>query len=103
MSSAQNGFERAICEGFTGIATYAILSHFLTASGHVYAIFLLNIISICSIVFLYDKMTYWSLTYTVGWLSGLFIFGSYLFEWWELIIYVVVTFVALRVKIENRF
>lgn len=102
MPSASHGFQRVMAEGVPGLITYTLLSQMLVASGHSYGIFFLNIISILSIVVLYDKMTYWSLAYIIGWAFGLSLLGSYLFEWWELLIYLVITGIALYVKINNR-
>lgn len=102
MPSASHGLERVVAEGVTGIVTYAFLSQILASSGHSYGIFLLNIVSTLAIILLLDKMTYWSLSYMVGWALGLTFFGSYLFEWWELLIYAAITGVGLYIKINNR-
>ena len=56
MPSFPDGVHRAIIEGCSGVATYAIASALFLASGIPHAIVIFNIFSIISVVFLLDNL-----------------------------------------------
>jgi len=102
MPSFPDGVHRAIIEGCSGVATYAIVSALFLASGIPHAIVIFNIFSIISVIFLLDKMTYWSLTYMLGWAFGLLVIGTHVFGLIELLLYGGITGIVLYIKINNR-
>ena len=102
MPSFQHGVQRAFTEGVGGLVISVFASSFFSAYGVPSAIILFNVISILSIVFLIDKMTYWSLTYIVGWLFGLLVIGAHVFSLIEFLLYLAVTGIAFYIKVNNQ-
>lgn len=47
-------------------------------------------------------MTYWSLTYMLGWAFGLLVIGTHVFGLIELLLYGGITGIVLYIKINNR-
>lgn len=76
---------------------------FLISQGHESLVFLVNILSIIGIIMLFDKIPFWGITYTIGWIFGIFYIGSRLMEWWEVPLYIVIGFFFLYVKVTNKF
>jgi hypothetical protein len=76
---------------------------FLISSGHESLVFFVNIVSIIGIILLFDKIPFWGITYTIGWLFGVAYIGSQLMEWWEVPVYFIIGAFFLYVKIENKF
>lgn len=75
---------------------------FLISQGHESLVFLVNILSIISIILLFDKIPFWGITYTIGWLFGIAYIGSKLMEWWEVPVYFAIGLFFLYVKINNK-
>jgi hypothetical protein len=87
----------------TGLVVILIARSFLISSGYESLVFLLNILSIAGIILLIDKMPFWGIGYTLGWLIGIVYIGSRLLEWWEDPIYVAIGIFFLYVKVTNKF
>jgi hypothetical protein len=80
----------------------AFIQAFLISAGYASFVFLVNIASIAGVIFLIDKMPYWGITYTLGWVVGLFYIGPKLMDWWEVPVYVAAGLFFLYIKFQNR-
>jgi len=105
MPTPEHGFRRAFAEIIFG-AMIALVGRLLLQSLEIdYLIILFDLASIVAIIELMDKMTYWSLSYLFGWLIGLIISFSVVYNflsWWEIILYTLVTIVTLIQKIARK-
>jgi hypothetical protein len=101
--SGSDGFARAVSEAVTGLVVILIARAFLVSSGYGSLAFLVNIFSIIGIILLVDKMPFWGIGYTLGWLIGIVYIGSKLMEWWEIPIYIVIGFFFLYIKFSHKF
>ncbi|MEM0466704.1 MAG: hypothetical protein QXX20_03790 [Candidatus Thermoplasmatota archaeon] len=102
MPGFEYGFKRAFIEIIIGLIIAITIQAILHSFKMDALVILFDVFSILAIIFLIDKMTFWSLSYLIGWLFGFVVF-SFVLTWWEIILYVVVTFFALFIKIKNRF
>jgi hypothetical protein len=93
----KRGFETIIMGLILAIMIRAILVHF----GYEELVILFNVLSIIAIIFLFDKMTYWSIFYTVGWLVGFALIAAILTPL-EIILYAAVAIIVLVIKIKNK-
>lgn len=101
--SFSDGFASAFTQAVTGIVMVIFARAFLESQGYESLFFLINILSIIGIILLIDKIPYWGITYTIGWILGIFYLGSKLMEWWEIPVYIVIGIFFLYVKINNKF
>ncbi len=102
MSGFESGFQRVITEVVGGIITIVLIEAVLNFYKVGWLMILVNIISIILIIFLMDKITYWSITYLLGWFFGLAVLSSLLSPW-EIILYIIIGVPLLYLKIRNRF
>lgn len=86
-----------------GIVMVAFIQSFLISSGYESIAFLANLASIAAVIFLIDKMPYWGITYTLGWIIGLIYIGSKLMDWWEVLLYIAAGAFFLYLKMDNKF
>jgi len=101
MPSFESGLKRAIAEVITGIITLVIIETVLNSYKVGWLMIIVNIISIILIIFLIDKIPFWSLTYLLGWLFGLALLSS-LLSLWEIILYFVIGVPLLIIKFKNK-
>ena len=97
----QHGLDRAIKVFLSGFVTVAIIRALLGAYDLHYLVIIFDVTSIIAIVFLFDKMKYWSFSYLIGWGLGLFMFFSILSPW-EIILYVVIFTIVFFIKFKNK-
>lgn len=101
MPGFEYGIKRAFVEiiiGFIVVLTIQAILHSFKMD-HLVVIF--DLLSIVAIIFLFDKMTFWSLSYLIGWIIGFSIF-SFVLTRWEIVLYVVVTIFTLFIKLRNK-
>lgn len=96
------GLNRAFTVVFTGFVLALVVRVVLESLGYRELIILFDLVSISLIILLFQKMNYWSLSYLFGWVVGLMAFCIIL-EPWEIVLYVVVTFSMLFIKIFRKF
>ncbi len=101
MPEFPHGLNRALQVVFGGFIFALIIRAVLEAFGYKELIVLFNLLSIALIILLFQKMNYWSISYLIGWIAGLMAFCLIL-EPWEIVLYVVVTFVILFIKIQRK-
>jgi len=106
MPTWEYGFRRALTVVIIGFLAALILGEFLESFGIPYSLilFLLGLISILGIMEIMDKMTYWSLSYLFGWLSGLIVSFILLYSFlskWEMILYFTISIIILLQKIKR--
>lgn len=97
----QHGLDRAIKVFLSGFVTVAIIRALLGAYDLHYLVIIFDVTSIIAIVFLFDKMKYWSFSYLIGWGLGLFMFFSILSPW-EIVLYVVIFAFVFFIKFKNK-
>jgi hypothetical protein len=102
MPGLEYGIKRAFTEIVVGFVVVIAIQAILHSLKMDVLIILFDLFSIISIIFLFDTMTFWSLSYLVGWFFGFAIF-SFVLTWWEIVLYGVVTIFALFIKIRNKF
>jgi hypothetical protein len=95
------GFKRAFTEIIIGFVIVLTVQAILQSFKLDLLIVLFDVFSIVAIIFLIDKMTYWSLAYLIGWLFG-FVLFSFVLTWWEIVLYAIVTIFVLFFKIRNK-
>jgi maltodextrin utilization protein YvdJ len=100
MPRAQAGFVKIISLMVTGIVISAVLDAFSEQLGSFVVLLriILNLIAIASFFESFHNMNYWGISYAVGYLVGILIFGNYFLEWWEIIIYVLMLTYYLFLK-----
>ena len=91
MPTSQNGFRTAIFGTVTGFAIYLLIQAIANqlGLGEITAFGL----TVCSIILMMktvEKMSYWSISYLIGWLLGTVVLGSYLSTPWETAFFAVV-------------
>jgi hypothetical protein len=102
MPGFEYGFKRAFTEIIIGFVIVLTVQAILHSFKMDLLVVLFDVFSIVAIIFLIDKMTYWSFAYLIGWIFGFAIF-SFILTWWEIVLYAVVTIIALYIKIKNKF
>ena len=103
MPSLPDGMKRAIFESISGIISYIFLVAIFEGFKIPFAAFFVNIISIILLISLFDKMTYWSMTYTIGWIAGFCLIGRHIIGPLELILSILIGGIALYIKLKNKF
>lgn len=101
MPGFQHGLDRAIKVFLGGFVIAVIIRSILGSYDLHYLVIIFDILSIMAIVFLFDKMKYWSFSYLIGWVLGLIIFFSIL-SLWEIILYVVIFVIVFFIKFKNK-
>lgn len=49
-----------------------------------------------------DNIPFWGITYTMGWVFGIFYIGSKLMEWWEGPVYIAIGIFFLYIKFAKK-
>lgn len=98
---ANYGIKRAIGEIVSGIVTSAIVNAFVSSgllpSGYVFLFGLINMIGTITLIL---SMPYWGVTYTLGWILGVYLMAqSELIGILEVIIYLGVPIAVLIFRI----
>jgi len=61
-----------------------------------------NLIAIISMLITFEKMNYWSLSYSLGYFIGISLFGRFLMEDWELTLYMMVVLLYIFQKVLRK-
>jgi len=101
MPGFEYGFKRAFTEIIVGLVIVFFIQATLQSVNMAPLVILFNIISIGALIFLFDKMIFWSLSYLIGWIFGFAIFSLVLTSW-EIVLYMIITIFALCIKIKNK-
>jgi hypothetical protein len=101
MPRFEQGYKKSVETILSGIIIAAVIRSFLAVYNIEYLIILFDIISIISILFLFEKMKYWGIGYTIGWIIGILLFVSIL-SIWEVILYLIIFVVTLVIKFTNK-
>jgi uncharacterized membrane protein len=104
MSNVEEGFKAAIIGALLGSISSILFNNVLRTLGFwgLVMAMLYNILSIISFIELIENMTYWSITYLVGWFIGLLLI-FHLMEPLEMILYILVASIFLILKAQRRF
>lgn len=105
MPTYEHGLQRASTEIIFGAIIALIIRLLLQSLELAYLIILFDLASIVAIIELMDKMTYWSISYLFGWLMGLIISFSVVYNflyWWEIALYLLVTVVTAIQKVVRK-
>lgn len=105
MPTYEHGIKKAFAEIIFGAMVALIVRLLLQSLGIDYLIILFDLASIAAIIELMDKMTYWSISYLFGWLMGLIISFSVVYNflsWWEIALYILVTVVTAIQKVARK-
>ena len=104
MSKTYYGFKRALKSIFIGLIFASILKYILNYYDLNELILVLYLLSFIGIYLLYNKMKYWSIWYSFGWIIGILILYQFL-NYLEFIIYILVFIISicynLRYKIKR--
>ena len=104
MSKTYHGLKRAFTSIIIGFILAPIIKYILNYYDLADFIILFYVLSFLGIYFIYKKMKYWSIWYSLGWIFGIILFYR-LLENWELFLYIIVFIFAigynLRYKIKR--
>lgn len=103
MPSFSDSFVRAITEAVSGIVMGLFVRSLLISSGNGLLVFLGTVVSIFGIIMLIDKIPFWGIFYTIGWIFGILYIGSKLLEWWEIPVYLAIGGFFLYIKLNHKF
>lgn len=98
MPGFEHGLQRIVGESICGLITYIIVKTIFLSIG--IPIILFNLLSIIAIIELFDKMMFWSTTYLLGWICGLFLVHRLI--GWEFLLYFIVGIFYLVLKIYRK-
>mgnify|MGYP007013809707 CR=1 FL=1 len=104
MPGAEYGFKAAIIGLVTGFITSAAVNTVslkLDTSGN-YIVAIFNLFAIISMLMQFEKMNYWSLSYSLGYFVGISLFGRLFMESWELTLYLMVISIYILQKILKK-
>jgi len=104
MPRVEHGLQAAITGSITGFVfsfTISAISPTLGSLGS-YLIVSFNLLAILLMLRQFEKMNYWSLYYSLGYLLGIAFFGHFFMEVWELALYLVVTSLYVFRKILRK-
>jgi len=101
MPNLESGFKRAITEVVTGVIVVVIIDAVVNFYKVGWITILFNVLSIILIIFLIDKIKYWSIGYLIGWLFGLALISSLLTPW-EIGLYFAIGIPLLIFKFKNK-
>jgi len=109
MANIEHGFQRAIETMVGGIIASLVIRALLDSLNIGNFAILISIliytISIFSIIALSGKMKYWGFMYTIGWFFGLIIMMyalSSMISPAEIVLYIIITIIALIIKMSNK-
>ena len=101
MPSFQYGVKRGINAIMLSIILLVSIRVILGAYNLEYLVILFDVVSILLIILLIDKMKYWSIGYSFGWIIGVLMFYTILTPL-EILLYCVVFIVAISLKFTNK-
>jgi len=105
MPTWNHGIERASTEIIGGFTIAIVIRLLLQSLGFGYIIVIFDLLSITAIIELTSKMTYWSLSYMLGWFIGLIMSFTIFYQFlsgWEIALYIIVTGIVLTQKIVRK-
>ena len=104
MPGADSGFRTAVTSLVGGFAITAVLNSLAKSYPQIWPwVVLYNVVAIILTIASFGNMNYWSLPYTIGWLSGVALFGAYLLDGWEMALYIGVAGLFTIVKVLRKF
>ena len=101
ISKADSGINRAIKDIIDGFVIAVIIRSILGAYNLYFLVVIFDIASIIAIIYLFEKMKYWSILYSIGWIIGVLLFISILSPN-EVILYVVIFVIVIYLKISRK-
>jgi hypothetical protein len=90
---AEHGFKKALIGLIFGFCVSIIVNSFLSTFFSETGTTMVGLINVFSVIIgltQLERAKYWSLSYIMGYFSGLFFFGGYFMQEWELLLYLVV-------------
>lgn len=106
MPGAEHGFLRALMAMITGaivsILVQSLALAFLGEAGKIAVTFITAVFVVILALAQLGKVNYWSLTYLLGYFSALILLGTYLMEYWEFVLYLILFGIILVLKIARK-
>lgn len=90
-------------EMITGFVSAAFVSAVSIVVGMQWISILFVIISLLAIVELFDRVPFWAISYTIGYLVSVIWFGKYFLELWEIIVYIIIFVFFIGLKIYRNW
>ncbi len=87
----------------TGLVSAAIVTAVANAFGAPWVAVLFTLVSIAAVAAMFENATFWSISYSFGYLVCIILFGQYFLEWWELVLYGIALAAVIFVKVRNAF